>query len=212
MSETITIIPIVEGHGETEAVPELVRRVGCVIAPPVFPNVLRPIRVSRPKLVRQGELEKTVDFAARKVGPKGRILVIIDADDDCPATLGPELLQRAEVARPDRQISVVIAKSEFESWFLAGASGLAGQSGLSQTLSPPRDPESKRDAKGWLNAHMSNQTYKETSHQAAFANSFDMDEARRPDAPHYSDSFDKFWRECVKLLNRSNGSGETDRD
>lgn len=65
-------------------------------------------------------LEKTVTFAARKVGPSGRILIIIDADDDCPATLGPELLQRVQEARPDRQISVVLAKSEFESWFLAG--------------------------------------------------------------------------------------------
>lgn len=183
-----------------EAVPELVRRIGLAITPPVMPKVLRPIRRSRPRLVRENELEKTVTFAARKVGPSGRILIIIDADDDCPATLGPELLQRAQEARPDRQISVVLAKSEFETWFLAGASGLAGQRGLAQTLSPPQDPESKRDAKGWLDARMSNETYKETSHQAAFASTFDMEETRRPNAPHFSDSFDKFWRECVNLL------------
>ena len=200
MSSTVSIIPIVEGHGEVEAVPVLVRRIGYALDPPVLPEVIRPIRVSRPKLLRANELERTVHLAARRVGSEGRILIIIDADDDCPANFGPELLKRAQKARPDVQVSVVLAKSEFESWFIAGASGLAGQRGLSQTLSPLENPESKRDAKSWLNAHMTNETYKETSHQAAFAACFDMAEARQRGAPHFSDSFDKFWRECQKLL------------
>ena len=207
MSEPPSIIPIVEGHGEQEAVPTLIRRIGLSLSPPIYPNVLPPIRRSRPKLVRQDELERTVKLAANKVGTNGRILIIIDADDDCPATLGPQLLARAQSARPDRQISVVLAKSEFESWFLAGASGLAGQRGLSSTLNPPDDPESKRDAKGWLTANMTNQTYKETTHQAAFADCFDMHQALQLGTPHFSDSFHKFWRECHALLGTPSSSG-----
>ena len=200
MTSELYIIPIVEGHGEVEAVPELLRRIGGALDPPVFPNVLSPLRVPRSTLLRQGELERRVKLAANKVGEDGRILIIIDADDDCPAILGPKLLQRAQGARPDRQISVVLAKSEFESWFLAGASGLAGRRGLAPELTPPSDPEATRDAKGWLKARMENRTHKETRDQAAMASKFDMAEARQPGTPHYSDSFDKLWRELEILL------------
>lgn len=39
-------------------------------------------------------------------------------------------------------VSVVIAKKEYEAWFLAAAKSLAGQRGLSDQLDPPLDPES----------------------------------------------------------------------
>jgi hypothetical protein len=66
----------------------------------------------------------------------GGVLVLIDADDDCPAHLGPALLARAREARSDVPVSVVLANREFEAWFLAAAPSLAGNCGLGH-VDPP---------------------------------------------------------------------------
>ena len=42
-----TIITIVEGDGEVQAVPILIRRIAEVATPGIFPDVLKPIRVRR---------------------------------------------------------------------------------------------------------------------------------------------------------------------
>jgi hypothetical protein len=44
----------------------------------------------------------------------------------------------------------VLANKEFEAWFLAGASSLAGHHGFPADLAPPPEPESIRGAKEWL--------------------------------------------------------------
>ncbi len=68
---------------------------------------------------KANEVERAVEFAARRMEPPRAILILIDADDDCPAQVGPELLHRATVARSDVPLGVVLAKREFEAWFLA---------------------------------------------------------------------------------------------
>jgi len=72
---------------------------------------------------------------------------MLDADDDCPATMGPELLKRARAAVPHTPVGLVLAKCEFEAWFLASAESLAGRRGLPDVLSPPANPESIRGQK-----------------------------------------------------------------
>jgi hypothetical protein len=89
------IVCIVEGHGEVSAVPVLVRRIAERVAPDVVPDVPRPIRVARHKLLRERELERTIELAARQCGPDDTILVLFDADDDCPRELAPRVLARA---------------------------------------------------------------------------------------------------------------------
>lgn len=42
-----TIAVIVEGHGEVEAVPILIRRIAAVETPGLFPDVPQPIRMER---------------------------------------------------------------------------------------------------------------------------------------------------------------------
>lgn len=140
-----TIVAIVEGHGEEEAVPILLRRIATAVAPTGDIEVLPPIRVDRCGVVSQGELERAVELAARRSGGDGSILILLDADDDCPAELGPDLLQRARAARPDRVIRVVLAKAEYEAWFLAAAASIAGRHDIDETV-PPDDPEGIRDA------------------------------------------------------------------
>lgn len=125
----------------------------------------------------------------------GRILILLDADDDCPATLGLELLRRAEAVRQDRRISVVLAKAEFETWFLASAKSIAGHRGIDTAAISPRDPEAIRDAKRWLTKQMQgSRAYRPRSDQPALTSIFDFDSART------SPSFDKLWRDVHELL------------
>jgi hypothetical protein len=83
------IIPIVEGHGEVVAVPLLLRRFQEESNSFSF-TIGRPIPRHRHQMVRESDVRKAVrlalldrDYAA--------ILILLDADNDCPATLAPEI-------------------------------------------------------------------------------------------------------------------------
>ena len=73
----------------------LLRRIMQELAPLRPPAVLKPIRVSRSRFVKQGVLEGYVDLAAQRVGAGGGILILLDANGACPARLGPAVLARA---------------------------------------------------------------------------------------------------------------------
>ncbi len=191
----LRIASIVEGHGEGEAVPILIRRIAQSLDPLLAPEVHPVIRVPASRLVKEGEIERAVELAARRNGGRGGILVLLDCEDGCPAKEGPALLRRALRARPDMPTSVVFAKREFEAWFLAAAESLRGRRGLARDLVGPRDLESIRGAKEWLEEWMSRgRGYVESSDQPALTAVFDMDAARR------ADSFDKCVREVKRLL------------
>ena len=154
-----------------------------------------PIRVPRSKIVKEGELEQRIELAAQKIGGQGGIFVILDSDDDCPAELGPTLLDRAAQTRGDLPIAVVLANHEFEAWFLAAAESLRGKRELKNDIHSSRAPEAIRNAKGWLSERMGdNRTYRETRDQPALTALFDLEQARQ------ANSFDKCYREIVRLL------------
>lgn len=187
---------IVEGHGEVEAVPVLLRRIAAQVAPELALVIDPVLRIPRSKAVKPNEVERGVTLAAHKLQGAGAILILLDSDEDCPATLGPALLDRAQRTRSDLPIAVVLAKHEFEAWFLASAESLRGARGLSPDLAPPPDPESIRDAKGWLSQRLPvRDSYRETLHQASFADRLDLDLARAR-----SGSFDKCYRDVQRLL------------
>jgi hypothetical protein len=92
-------------------------------------------------------------------------------------------------------IAVVLAKREYEAWFLAAAESLRGKRGLPDDLQPPDDPEAIQGAKEWLRARMpTDRKYGAVLDQPALTALFDMDAARR------LGSFDKCYREIVRLL------------
>ena len=191
-----TIVTIVEGPGEVDAIPILIRRIAATAVPGAVPHVPRPIRVKRDRFLKENELERYVDLAARQSGPDGGVLIVLDADDDCPAELASRIVRRATHARSDRRIKVVLARREYEAWFLAAADSIAGRRGLPSDISPPNDAESIRDAKGWLTSRMPpGRAYKETRDQPALTSLFDLAKARRA-----ASSFDKMWRTVTQLL------------
>jgi len=186
---------VVEGHGDIEAVPIVVRRIAAQIQPPVIVHVTAPLRTPKSKLVKPGELERAVELAARRIAGGGGVLVVLDTDDDCPAQIGPALLARAASVRIGLPVAVVLAKTEFESWFVAAAESIAGSAGLPGDLRAPADPESIRGAKEWLTQRMaSTRSYSATLDQPALARQFDLSSAR------IADSFDKLHRETARLL------------
>lgn len=199
-TDRVTIACVVEGEGERIAIPKVLYRIAHQSDVWAL-HVPKPKRVPRSRLVAPGGVEREVSEAAYRVTSPGGVLVVLDADDDCPADIGPALLARAHAARPDVPVSVVLANREFEAWFLAAASSLAGDFGFPDHLAPPDEPESIRGAKEWLTRQRARgQPYKPTVDQAPLASAFDLKQAREG-AP----SFDKFWREVEFLLTARRG-------
>lgn len=195
--QTVTIASVVEGEGEISALPVLLRRL-MYEARIWDADIQPPFLIDRGRLVRPGGLEAAVEAQARRLpaGQPGGILVLIDADDDCPASLGPSLLARAEAARPDRRTAVVLANREFEAWFLASAPTLGGRAGLAENLEVPAGSETLRDCKGWLTHHRRDGVrYRPRVDQAALTDVIDLDLARS-----HSSSFAKFCRDVTYLI------------
>jgi Domain of unknown function (DUF4276) len=186
---------IVEGHGEVQAVPLLIRRIVSQLDATRNLYIDRPIRIPKSKLVREGELERAVELAARNLDGDGTILILLDSDCECPKLGAPRLLERATQSRTDMDIILVLAQCEFEAWGLASATSLRGWKGLPDDLEAPDSPEEIRGAKEWLERHMPRgASYSETVDQTALAQRIDLARARE------TNSFDKLFREIEARL------------
>lgn len=175
------LICIVEGHGEVVALPVLLRRIAEWRSPEHAVQVPLPIRVKRDQFLNdEDQFLRFMRLAGMKSGENDVVLVLLDADDDCPAELGLQLLERARAAIPHRSISVVLANREFEAWYIGGAESLHGHRGLTITHNDLHaDAELPRDAKGWLRSRMGGRGYGETTDQPAFAARMSLDAAYR---------------------------------
>lgn len=188
---------IVEGHGETKAFSEVVGRIQRQVRQDLYLNFI-PYRAPRTKILAIDELDKIIELANRKIQAPGAILIAVDADDDLPCRLGPQLLESASKKhrRPEIPLGVVVANREFEAWFLAAYESIGGQHGLAVTLPEHISPEGVRDAKGTLRRQMKRgNNYSPAVDQVKFARIFDMSIAR-----DRSPSFDKCCREVERLL------------
>lgn len=172
------IQPIVEGHGDEEAVPLLLRRLRDE-AEAWDLQVGKSIRQRRTQLVRKDSLQRAVHLAAIRESSAG-ILVLMDADDDCPKELAPELaVWVAEVAGGIAS-AVVLANREYEAWFLAGVETLRGVRRISPGAASHPDPESVRDAKGELERRLPpGASYSPAVDQAALTAHLDLASAYR---------------------------------
>ena len=157
------IVPIVEGPGDRDAAPILLRRV-------LYEQMGVSIDVKLPKkatdrgaLIKR--LEKFLAHARNTPGCKA-ILVLLDSDKDCPKKLGAELARRARAAAIGLPIAVVCAKREYENWFLAGDKDFTGE------------VEEFGGAKVWLTNRMPpGLAYKETTDQPSLSATMDIEAA-----------------------------------
>lgn len=191
----IEIATIVEGHGEVVSLPILIRRIATQVAPGVQLRIPEPVRTHRQEIVLAGQLEYAVELAARKTRGDGRILILLDSNGDCPKVLAGALRRRAELARSDRRIRVVLAKMEYEAWFVAAADSLVGHCDIAPSATAVDHAESIRNAKGWLSRRMPRgRGYNPKRDQPTLTRVFDLDAART------ASSFDKFWRDVDAIL------------
>lgn len=172
----IPVATIVEGHGEVRALPVLLRRICDWLTPDIAVFVLPPIRVRRGLFLnRQEEFGRILALAAGKAGENGSILIVLDADDDCPATLGHEISARARELVSHRRLAVVMANREYEAWFIAAAKSLDGHRGFALRAGDESiDAEGPRDAKGWVKSRIASGVYGEVTDQPAFSALLDL--------------------------------------
>jgi hypothetical protein len=161
---TFFIVPIVEGQTENTCVERLLHRVWTeLLAGSVRLQVLLPSRASRDKLVNPtgAELADKVEEAVAKLNQRlcrdqqarGLLLLLLDAERDCPKELAPKLLAKARQARSDADVVCVLAKRMLENWIVAGASTLAGINGLPNELGA-RDQFEERSGAAWLEGQL----------------------------------------------------------
>lgn len=173
----INVISIVEGDGEVAAVPVLLRRIHQWLTPQIPVNVWKPIRVRRDQFLRRDDVfRKQLLLASAMCQVPGWILIILDADDDCPQVLAADIHARAKLVLPEREISVVLANREYEAWFIAAAQSLAGKRGF---VLPDVLPEAEniRGAKQWMSKQIQSGAYHPMIDQPAFSAQVDLSAA-----------------------------------
>jgi len=171
-----SVVPIVEGSSEVESVPILMRRL-IHSWDKYHLEIVKPVRVKRYQVVKAGELERRIKMAMTRPNCRA-VMVVLDADDDCPKNLAMELLERAKLIAQDMPISVVLPKSELESWFVGSIESLRGIRNISANACSPNDPETIRDAKGFLTNTMErDHHYISTVDQSTFAARFELTKA-----------------------------------
>ena len=177
----VTIVPVVEGDGDAAAFPELLVRILWNIYDrhdvSVAQGKTKVVKAnSRQKL--ENRLDSFLKHAQKKPGC-GAILILVDADDECPVTLAKRLSQRCNDIGTSCPVQIVCARRSYESWFLASLDTIKGRHDIPDTAALLRDAEEVPNPKRWLTDQMpSGQAYKETSHQASLSSAIDLDLAR----------------------------------
>jgi len=196
------LVCVIEGHGELEAVPVLCNRVmrSLLQVDDWFVDE-EPVRQPRSKLVDQSApsprrgvhplgMNRALALAAARTPTPAGILVLRDADDDCPAAWGPAVPLTVERGGASVGVHAVMASREFESWLLWGFP--AGDRDRVKASDPERSP---RDAKKALQRLVAG--YTPTTHQLAETRRMNLAAAWAA-----SDSFDKLVRSVAALIGK----------
>jgi len=178
------IVPIGDGDGEVHALPVLICRIlGNLGAAGLRPSKTALNAHGGGRLTSQLDLQGFLEIARGQKGCRG-ILVLADADRDCPKTMAPELAAWARELRLDVPVAIVVAKCNYEAWFLGSLASIAGQPlgdrpGVRGDANYEGDPEAATGTKGRLTNMMpKGRAYKETQDQLAMTRLMDLDLVR----------------------------------
>jgi len=156
--------------------------------PGLVVSITHKTRTSKGKLLKEDEFVRLLERARRYLSPGDGILVVMDADDDCPKNINERLLEWKSRHHADLNVAIVIAKREMEAWFVAGAESLRTGLGMNP------DAESLPNPKAWVGKNILQAYYTPTADQARLAGRLDVVMAR------CIQSFDKLFREVLRLL------------
>ena len=219
----LCVAPIVEGAGDVAALPVLLRRLWENRWADVALDVLKPIPYKRTKLLRRpgtsptpsipdsDQLRRAITFAAGRIDEdygtldRTMILLLLDADRDCPKELAPTLARTLAEATSLQNISVVLAKVEFETWFVAAASSLSDYLRVELPADDIEDPEGRAFGKAWISERflgaVVGSRYREPIDQPRLTAVMDLGLCRRR-----CPSFDKLCRELDDAYARATGN------
>ena len=172
-------MPIVEGPGDVEAAPILLRKILSDYLICYVVGVLAPKRAGgRGGLDKVGGIEKFIRYAAITPDCEG-ILVLVDADADCALDWAKRICDRCREVGVAVPIAVVCAVLEYEAWFLASLDSIRGSGRLNQDIRFDGNPEALGGVKEWFTQQMPpGRAYKETIDQASFTSMIDVSLAR----------------------------------
>jgi len=206
---TLYVAPIVEGRTEVRSVERMLQRAWVeLLQGPERLQVLQPTRGNRDALIDtnrddlanklgQGHAKLSQQLVRDSAG-RGLLLLLLDAEGDCPKELAPALLQAARQAQGNADIACVLAKHMLENWIVGGASTLAGVNGLPDPL-PERSQFEECSGAAWLEAQLRKKNkarkYKKTADAEIFVRFMNVAECRA-NCP----SFDKLCRELAARL------------
>lgn len=172
------IYPIVEGYGEVEAAPVLLRRL-LTGAQCHSVDVGKPIRRTQAQMTGKEGIQTAVKLAILKPDCAA-VVIIFDGEDSCPKELAGKVRVWAQAAAGKVPSEVVVAYREYETWFLAAIESLRGKYGIRNDAIAPDDPEARRDAKSALEEFMPrDRAYSETGDQPGMSATFNMGIAYR---------------------------------
>lgn len=184
---------VVEGQGEEAAFPILLRRL--VLELGCYMEIGSPVRSKRTQMVREEDFKRVARLASFKPGACA-VLALFDADDDCAITHIPDMTRWAQEAVPLMPSAIVMARREYEAWFLAAFESLRGKRGIHAEAAYEGDPEQVRGAKGVVSRTMpQNAPYSETADQPALSAHFDLKAAYAR-----ASSFRKLVQELCRVL------------
>lgn len=174
----MVIQPLVEGHGEVEAVPVLLRRLQATAEEYGF-KIARPFRRKRSELTAQASVHGSVQLALGTPDCAG-IIIMFDSDDDPACVIGPNVQAWAQSAAGHIPCEVVAVTREYEAWFISAVESLRGVRGVSLDAVSHVAPETVRDAKGALEERMVlGGFYSPSADQAALTAEVDLVEVYR---------------------------------
>lgn len=192
------IFPIIEGHGEVEAVPLLIRKILHEELQIYDCNISNPYRIPRSKIGQFGaDLERAVKFGGLKLeGEPGGIIILADADDDCPVEMHERFIEFYRDMAFEFPVSFVLANREYEAWMIACGESMRGHASVKNDAPSHEHPENIRGAKGYFEREILKEgiTYSETVDQVKFTSKIDLALARER-----CRSFRKFVSEVGRL-------------
>jgi hypothetical protein len=172
---------LVEGDGDVQAVPSLIRKLAEASGMHDLIPCPSPIKCGEiPNLRREGQLERFVQYACNR-SDGDSVILVVDCDDDCPVSTSVEFTARVRsiAERYAKKIGLAFMHKEFETIFLFSLLELSikypDHGWRLNNDDSIKDWTTVRGAKGELNRRMKNYSYKETRDQVKFVSAIDID-------------------------------------
>ena len=198
MTGRLRIAPVVEGHAEFSCIGDLLRRIWYELLGGEYLDVRRPVRQPQGTLLQPDGLARAVQLALKSLDPPSNdpalVLILIDSEGECPASLGPRLRTIASQVDPRADVACVLAHVMYETWFVASSESLGAYLDL-RPGDPPAEPEQTNSGASWIADRIKAPKYSKRIHVPRMTAAMNLNTCRSR-----SPSFDKLCRELEKRM------------